>query len=334
MSALIPALLLTVVPSSAGDPCDFTTQPFLDYHQVLACYRSVPFDAADRDNQVEVLGRYLEFSDLRNNYDQQVRWRAALRRVSRRHFASDFDATAALRDVVLDFQNGHFFYRGPICYSGYVFPFIPLSFGSSLRNATPLDFYERGFSRRAKQIIYVEDAPFFAADYQAATGIDASAFVGQRVVSIDGRDPIQAFRRFGRKLRFDRDAGVNLNGILEFGVFSIRTSASSPFPESPAVTFVFEDRNGRRTRKVFPWVFAQSQPRGLSPFAAPSNSEEFAAGCNRPNTSFMATEQQVATVPQAATGPWSRGPPGIVRSAARSPSLDRRQAAPTFTPIA
>ncbi|MEO1336155.1 MAG: hypothetical protein AAFV29_10950, partial [Myxococcota bacterium] len=272
----------------------------------MACYKSVPFDADDLANQVDVFSTYLTFSDLRSSYDRQVKWRAKLGRVASAEYESDFDAFVALRNWVLNFKNGHFRYRGPVCYGGFVVPFIPLSFGSSLQNASPLDFYNRGFSGHAKQIIYIEDAPFFPEDYLAATGIDANDFVGQRVVSINGQEPIAFFRRFARRIQLDRDPGVNLNGILEFGAFSIRSGPSSPFPRRRAVKFVFEDRQGRQTRVRMPWVFVQSQPRGLSPFPAPSSSEEFLAACAATNPNFPPASAQASTnMPAAVEGPWA-----------------------------
>ena len=304
MKAFMLAVLGLGLPATGfaetPDPCDFASRPFLEYQQVLDCYQSIPFDPSDRDNQTEVFRRFLEFSDLRGTYNRQVGWRSSLRRLRNRAFSSDYEMVDAFRSFVLDFKNGHFAYGPPFCYGLFVFPYVPIGFGSKL---VPAERSDRRHERRGRrrQAIYVSST-ILSDTYEEATGIDVTPWVGREVVSIEGEDPIEFFRAYGRnELRADANDGVNLNVILSSPrFFSVRTSPLDPFPSQPALAVVLKDDDGQRIEARLPWIFLQSFPLGQSPFPAPSSSEEFAAACAAPNP-FLAPEQEALTQARDAT---------------------------------
>ena len=313
MNSLISPLLFLLASNQSAihsqDPCDFTSSAVLRYHQVLQCYETTPFDAEDRAQQISVFSRFLEFTDLGSNYDAQVGWRRQLKKLARTKFRNDFDMNAAFRRFVLSFKNGHFNHVLPYCYGGIVFPVIPLDFGSAILHPQPDDFFEQAIGprdrRRPRQIIYV-DGTILADEYQAATGIDATQFVGQRVVSINGQNPIAFLRRFGRRhLMEDRKDSINLNEILESGAFSIRPGPSDTFPRRQSNRFVFEDEAGHRTRVNFPWIFLPSIDFGFSPFPLTSSTDEFAQACAAPNPIVFPGSDTAQTIALPTEGPWS-----------------------------
>jgi hypothetical protein len=288
IAAVRTLLALGLVLSSASapastDPCNFQTGQVFPYEQVLACYESVPFQHEDLENAIEVVSAWRERSDLRNVYDVRIGWRERLAALddpaTREDYASDFAMQTALSREHKSFFNVHIRYVPPSCYWGMLAAFVPFEFGSTLE----------GPARR--QIVFVEGTPFLPALYETATGVDARPFVGQRVVSINGVDPLEYFRAYGREaMRLDRNDGLNLSSILTFAAYSVRAGPFAPIPAAPSDVYVFEDRRGRRVVVEMPWVFAPTglfASFGLLPGAPPQtpltgSTEAFAARCGRP----------------------------------------------------
>jgi hypothetical protein len=268
------------IPAPAGDPCDFTGSLSFGYDQVLSCYRSVPFcpdpgnpATCDRDAQVNHLRAAIEgFSDLRDTYDALGHWRRKLDGVARAKFASDYDLFLAMSDVMASFRDAHWSFDGPDCFERTIAAVVPLEFGSMIARVGGAE----------QQIVYLaEPRPFFNEPYVAATGIDVSPYTGQRIVQINGDEPLQFFRDWARNgLRLDVDDGVNLMLILNKEGYSVRTGSFNAFPESPAVQLVLETRAGVRTRLDVPWAFLPFAEFGFPP--PPASSEEFRALCFKP----------------------------------------------------
>lgn len=265
--------------NGAPDPCDFAQGSSFDYHDVLACYRSVPWCSdptdpvrCDRDNQVEVIDQTVgRFSTLRGNYDAENGWRAHLAAISSATFDSDYAQHLAFNELLKEFRNLHWVYAGPACYYSVVFAAIPMDFGST--------YTRTRLFRPPEQVIYLEAPYALAAWYQAETGIDLTQYEGMRVVSIDGRDPLEYFEGFGiDQLRWDDDPGINLMSILEFGTWSIRSGPLDALPEAPFVTMVLETRRGRRHTVQLPWAFGRLADFGVGG-PVPSSSEQFHGLC-------------------------------------------------------
>ena len=261
---------------SAQDPCNFNTgDETFSYDQVKACYESVPFRQQDLANIVEASERIIETADLRETYDALVGWRDNLDDVESGVYGNDFTLQQAAHRMFRKFQNGHFFYSMPSCYRGLFAAFVPFDFGSTMHNG--------------EQIIFVES--LLVADlYENHTGIDPQRFVGQRVVSIDGLDPLEFFRKYGQdELMDDANDGVNLMGVLSSNNdYSVRFG-SQIFPEAGSHTYVFAKKNGKQTSVEIPFVYGKVE----SVLAAlgddvdlgilyPNNSTEFESLCFRP----------------------------------------------------
>ncbi|MEO0593463.1 MAG: hypothetical protein AAFZ38_07785 [Myxococcota bacterium] len=294
------AATLCLVPASAsaqsGEACDFVTNPFPSYEQVLECYNSVPWCAdpsdpltCDRDNQAEVFEEVLDsFSTVKGFVNAQADYRNKLAAIRSASFAGDYDQFKAFQDLLIDFRNGHWVYLGPICYTRQILPYLPLNFGSMLAKTSL-----RGES---EQIIYLE-APVngvgTADNYFAQTGIDLNQFEGMRVVSIDGVPAIDYLRNFSDVVRpSDGDAGNGLMEVLEFNTWSFRGGAFGIFPEAPVVEFVFADRLGRKEKVVLPWVFQTYFDLGLDAPPPTATNAEFADLCFTPGAGFTPAAEE------------------------------------------
>lgn len=265
------SFIITTTQSLAGDPCDFANSgPLYPHDQVLNCYQSVPYNPDDLQNTVEVLSAYRERSSIRENYDQSMGWRASLQTLANQTFANDYAFQVAVVMNHKEFENVHFRYQRPLCYVNMLSAFVPFEFGSTL---TP-DF---------GQIVFIESTPYLAAEYQLATGIDTSQFIGQRVVSINGVDTLEYFRQFGRtQLQVDPNDGLNLSAILTTSDYSLRLDTRYDLtPENAFDSYVFADTDGNTTSIQIPWLFA---PRTMFSSGDPltSNTSEFLARCTAP----------------------------------------------------
>jgi hypothetical protein len=258
------------------DPCDFTaaTVPAFSHEQVLACYRRVPFEPADLANIVQVVAQHRSFSDLGDIYDERVHWRQALAALDDPSTEQDYPDDLALHDALKHehqrFRNGHVAYLPPACYWSMLNAIVPLNFGST----------RWGAGRHAEQIIFVEGAGLVEL-YRQATGIDLGAFIGQRVVSINGVPVLDYFRAYSEELKSHEDAGGGLNGVLNAFTYSVRLNGPFDFaPDRPADDYVFESVNGERQALQLPWVFIPSSLLlGDSAVPLSASTEEFVELC-------------------------------------------------------
>ena len=179
----------------------------------------------------------------------------------------------ALKREHMNFRDAHVAYTPPDCYWRMLNAFVPLEFGSTVRRM--------GDAR--KQIVFVQDTPILPDLYQSATGIDTRAFVGLRVVSINGAPVLDYFRRYAEQQKTHEDDGGGLNGVLANFEYSARLGGPYDFvPERAADTYVFESVDGRRQVVALPWLFALSNQL-LGDYALPpsANSEGFVRLCQQ-----------------------------------------------------
>ena len=257
------------------DPCDFASSgaTSFSYQQVRSCYESVPFDAADRDNIVDVIEQHRSFSDLAEAYDARVHWRDALAAIAADEFPNDAAMHDALKREHHDFRNVHVSYFPPTCYSALVIGFTPIEFGSMVREAGDAE----------DQIIFVE-AALFPAPYLQATGVDATALIGQRVVSINGVPVLDYLHAYAGELKNHVDAGGALNGVLASDNYSLRLNGGGDYlPDRAADEYVFETIDGQRSQVTLPWLYIPRslvQPASALPLT--QSSAEFANLCRPP----------------------------------------------------
>lgn len=272
------ALVPTNALASGSDPCDFATsgQKTFSYQQVMSCYRSVPFSSADLHNIVDVVRQHRSFSDLGEIYDERIQWKRALAELdapgAEERYPNDLAMHDALKGEHKRFRDAHVSYQPPACYWRVLNAFIPFEFGSTVR---------RHHDGSREQIIFVEAAPILPAEYQAATGINPEAFVGTRVVSINGVPVLDYFRRYAEVQKTHEDAGGGLNGVLADFAYSVRIGAGNDFlPERASDTFVLESIDGKRQTIELPWLFTLSgQVMGSYALPPTASSEEFRNLC-------------------------------------------------------
>jgi hypothetical protein len=294
--------LAPIAQATVGDPCDFVSSGATSFspEQVLSCYRSVPFEPADLLNIIDVIEQHRSFSDLAEIYDARVHWRQALAALEH-DYPNDMAMHDAIKREHHDFGNVHVSYFPPQCYSALLIGFTPLEFGSVVRNDGAGD----------EQLIFVESAPL-ASRYQAATAIDASSLVGQRVVSINGVPVLDYFRAYAESLNIHEDAGGGLNGILSSDTYSIRINGGGDyFPERSADEYVFETIDGKRSTLTLPWVFIPKStllPNSALPLTR--SSEQFIRLC------------QVGPEVTAPTSTADAGAPGNLSQAAQPFGID------------
>lgn len=269
---------LGFVSSAQGqalDPCDFVSSgaTSFSYEQVKSCYESVPFDAGDLANIVEVIEQHRSFSDLAEAYDARVHWREALAAIAAQDFPNDAAMHDALKREHHEFRNVHVSYFPPTCYSTIVVGFTPLELGSMLREVDGAE----------QQIVFVE-AAFFAAPYLQATGVDATTLIGQRVVSINGVPVLDYLRAYADELKIHVDAGGALNGVLAADNYSLRLNGGGDYmPDRPADEYVLETIDGVRSEVTLPWLYVPRQvlqPTSTVPLT--SSTEEFVNRCRPP----------------------------------------------------
>ena len=142
-------------------------------------------------------------------------------------------------------KNPHVRYTHPDCYYQMLTPFIPIDVGSTTR------FLKEG----EKQIIFIEDTfrPELVDFYEQETGIDIDFYVGMKIVSLNGEDPLEYFRQWGRtRLSWDDSDSTNLMGVLNRQGYFYRSSTTHDFiPDRPADVMVLESRNGKRFHQTF-----------------------------------------------------------------------------------
>lgn len=240
--------------ASEPDPCDFaaSTVPAFSREQVMACYQSVPFDAADLANIVQVVAQHRSFSDLGEIYDERVHWKQALAALDDPSTEQDYPNDLALHDALKRehqrFRNAHVSYQPPACYWRMLNAVVPLDFGSAVS----------GSGHRAEQIVFVEGAGLVEL-YRQVTGIDLGALIGQRVVSINGVPVLDYFRAYTEGLKSHEDPGGGLNGVLSAFTYSLRLNGPFDFvPDRAADEYVFESVKGERQSLALPWVFIPS----------------------------------------------------------------------------
>ena len=263
-----------------ADPCNFNDgSEAFSYEQVMACYESVPFDADELANTVAFMSAARERSDLREVLQARYQWREELAALAEQSFDNDHDFQLALVDNHKKFFNPHWRYQRPYCYTFFLAAFIPFDFGSTVVTVP---------GRRApEQIIFIESAPYLGDLYAASTGIDPEAYVGSRVVSINGVPVLDYFRAYGTGVyRYDENAGQGLNEVLQNAAYSIRVSVTHDVPpDRPSDIFVLETRTGQRQEVEIPWVFAPRGAFGLGqiPLQFSSSTADFQSVCQEPS---------------------------------------------------
>ena len=261
--------------ADSGDPCDFSAGgPIFSYEQVLSCFHRVPFSRSDLEGTVDAIEQQRSFSDLADIYDDRIHWRSALAGVAHTEFIDDVSMQQAITDEHRRFRNPHISYFAPSCYAGMLLGLLPLEFGSTVADV----------GRGPEQIIFVEDGlsllPEVVDAYRVLTGVDVSAFVGQRVVSINGTPVLDYFREFTRRARTQSDDGGGLNGVLQDFEYSVRQLDYNGLPDREADVYVFESRQGARQQVALPWAFFPYAALGVA--TAPpltASTDEFVELC-------------------------------------------------------
>ena len=300
LSALV--LGFSTAAYAETDPCNFNDgSEAFSYEQVMSCYESVPFDADELANTIAFLKAARERSDLREVLQARYQWREELDALAGEDFGNDHDFQLALVDNHKKFFNPHWRYQRPFCYTGFLGAFIPFDFGSAVLTVP---------GRRApEQIIFIESAPYLGELYETFTGIDPEAYVGSRVVSINGVPVLDYFRAYGTGVyRYDENASQGLNEVLQNAAYSIRVSTTHDVPpDRPADTFVLETRTGETQTVEIPWVFAPRAAFGLGQFSlqASPNTEAFNRICQLPSDVSLS-----ASSIGAGDGPDGRGMAG------------------------
>lgn len=293
-SLLVAVVLLSARIASAYDPCDFSADVAMTIEQVRDCYESVPFcpdptNAAmcDRDAQVAYFREAIEQgSDLADYFDARVHWRSRLDAIANTQFANDFEQFQAFGALFNSFANDHWFYNGPSCFEFGTYELVPITFGSAMVRGEQIIYLRDVFSEGAGSFDLSPYGPL----YEEFSGIDVTAFTGERVVSIQGQEPLRFFRRWGRTFATDDSDGVNLMAILDEAAYTLRSGSFNPFPESPTIELVLERANGRRHRVSLPWMAFPWE-------FLPSSTEEFRAICYAPNVPALAAADELSAEP-------------------------------------
>jgi hypothetical protein len=287
LMAVLASLCLAQPALAQADPCNFAAlegQPVqaLGWQQVMDCYRSVPLRRDDLDATVAFVKAARERSDLNNLLDQRYGWRAALdafpARADADEFPDDLSFQLAMVREHKALKNPHWRYRRPVCYTDLMVALMPFDFGSAV-------IAPRGGKRQ--QIVFIESAAYQPELYRAFTGVDAQAYVGARVVSINDVPVLEAFRTFAREsFSFDDNDGQGLNRILQNASYSMRVLPAHDLPpDRLADVYQLETRDGRTMRVTMPWIFVPPGLMGLPQIdlSTISNTADFRALCYRPS---------------------------------------------------
>jgi hypothetical protein len=284
LAAVASALLFFAPSVTTADDCNFNDgSPTFDWKRVMDCYHSVPFNHGDLENAVEFLLAARERTDLRENFEAQNGWRASTDALddpgTENDYASDFAMQLAIVGNHKEFLNPHWRYRRPNCYTLFLAAFMPFDFGSDLM---------RSKQGKPEQVFFIEHAPFLPELYESHTGIDATRYIGMKIISINGVEPGEYFRQWGRDVfRMDANDGAHLNGVLQHGSYSLRISNTHDVPPRQASdTYVLESANGQAVTVNMPWVFAPRAAFGayqLPPSYWPDNMAEFQQLCLEPS---------------------------------------------------
>ncbi len=280
---LLITMLFASHAAADDDPCNFNDgSAAFGWQRVMDCYNSVPFNHDDLVNAVEFITAGRERGDQREIFEERIGWRQSTAALDNPDTLEDYPSDFAMQMAIVgnhkEFLNPHWRYRRPWCYTMFLGAFMPFDFGSDL---------ERVKNGKPQQVYFIEGAPFLPDLYEAFTGIDARQYIGMKIISINGEEPGEYFRQWGRNVfRMDENDGVHLNGVLQYGEYSVRIYVTHDVPPATASdTYVLESANGQQVEVVMPWIFA---PRGTFgadqfPLAWSNSTAEFDAVCQAPS---------------------------------------------------
>ena len=230
ISRLVSGVVLLALSFPAlaqTENCNFNDgSSAFSWQRVMDCYHSVAFNHDDLENAVVFIMAARERSDEREIFDERHGWRQSTLALDDPGTTADYPSDFAMQLAIVgnhkEFLNPHWRYSRPQCYTMLLGAFMPFDFGSDVERV------KRG---KPQQIFFIEDAPFLPELYEEFTGIDATQYIGMKILSINGVEPGEFFRNWGSTvLRFDENDGEHLNEILQFGAYSMRTSTTHDVP--------------------------------------------------------------------------------------------------------
>lgn len=276
---MLMSLLISHSVVAADDPCNFANGLGFMPEQVMACYHSVPFDAARAGQMAHSLAVIEELSGLANTYkntDLPVNIHAnmpqMIREMKVKKYTDDYAFHEDLKLMFKRFHNAHWNYIMPLAYH-HLTPYMPLILGSTLENG--------------HQIVYVKGNYIAPKLYQNVSGIDTSNYIGQRIVSIDGVDAVQYLTKFAnRNVAYFSYPSNNFAEIIQRQQFSLPGISRDPMPQNLSPTFVFQNKQGERSKVKLPFIFVPKEKLygGISPVYADlsTNTSEFIKDATAP----------------------------------------------------
>ncbi|KAH9916995.1 uncharacterized protein BXZ73DRAFT_105687 [Epithele typhae] len=263
---LLTTVLAAVRFSQAGDPCAaIGGQKWVAPSDVRACFSSIPVNATQKANIIEVVNKTLAFhtsvnyqkqapapfaSDVHENLLQD------LARISSRKYPNDFELHKDLSYTLKRLNDGHCVYIN-YCYDSLFVSYLP----------TPLTFIT---DAKGRQSVHIAPEAFSVATAEFSDEISVwqnalpgalkgklDSLSGAKVIAIDGQDPLKAVDANAAIAGSFQGLGTRQNAFFSSyqsgssgWVYSLGQFAQMSLPLKDSVKFTIQRVNSTKIETV------------------------------------------------------------------------------------
>ncbi|ORX96149.1 hypothetical protein K493DRAFT_301092 [Basidiobolus meristosporus CBS 931.73] len=261
------------------DPCTTLSQSseeFLTYDAVLACYRNIPFVESVREQTVNNLMKALQFyvfRDVAKEGPAGIDLMQDLQDLLVANFTNDFDFQKSVQEVFIPLNDGHVGYQ-PGCYRTMsfiqAFPLISYVDSMGVQRVYILDhlMFRQGLYDKVREI----------------SGLSVEDYLGMEVTEIDGVPVIEALQQFADEaLGRTKDAQQRFELLLanhastssgQWRSFYGYWASPGIVPDKESITYTVRSPYDYSTTVTVPWI-ASSQIRLNSFSSTPSYKKEY-----------------------------------------------------------
>lgn len=256
-------LALAFAAAVTCDRCTFTRGKAYDFDDALDCLYSIPLKEEVFNQTLETIekaGQLYVFKDVSKKspspvfYPMNIDFDKEVAAIRSKHYDSEWAFNADIVNLFGRYQDGHFAYVPPLCYTGF----------AAMQPFSLVSYYDKETS---SEVILIAGIMNGAEEgYKKLYGVsDLRDFVGGIVRTINGEDAAKVIYRYAsEKAGSSHDANIRYNmaltcflgnGAYYPGEFYYR-SALHPFPErGEKMSYVVEMPHGGERSLDLKWIF-------------------------------------------------------------------------------
>ncbi|KAI8619111.1 hypothetical protein BC830DRAFT_1078763 [Chytriomyces sp. MP71] len=303
---------VTTSPATVGasDSCAslFSSGPIATVSAVEACYNSFPATVTQKQTHMSVLKLFFSmypYTELAQNslihkghiYPMKLNFLDELDQISADpKIDTEYKMTQAILDLVAKLEDGHVTYT-PLCFQPYLF-LQPFNLLPVYQNDGSIDIViESAASEQSADLLssYWKDA---------LQGRDGASLIGAKVVSLDGKDPVDFIQDVADRVG-GQGHSPELRFNLQFQSYKGPTKQPSSFtmrsrsPRIDSLVYALQLKDGSSVTLTFPW--AAWSPTDLSKYT--SGKAWYDATCSQ-----AAAVTQMTGSPESAEGAETAAP--------------------------